>query len=147
MNMQQLKGFVSLEHRKRDLDAELKQIKQQLDDLERLLVPQFIEDGVQKLTVDGRTVSVGEDIYASPLRDREEVVAALGESGLGQYITPNYNANSLTAFVREVAREVKVNAEAQGAIYDEDDVFKALPPRLADALKISFVHVLRSRQA
>jgi 8-amino-7-oxononanoate synthase len=37
MNMPQLKEFVCLENRKRNLDAELKQVKQQLDDLERVL--------------------------------------------------------------------------------------------------------------
>ena len=45
MNQEQLKGFVCLEKRKRDLDAELKQVKQQIDDLEQALIPQFIELG------------------------------------------------------------------------------------------------------
>ena len=43
MNQEQLKGFVCLEKRKRDLDAELKHVKQQIDDLEQALIPQFIE--------------------------------------------------------------------------------------------------------
>ena len=38
MNQEQLKGFVCLEKRKRDLDAELKQVKQQIDDLEQALI-------------------------------------------------------------------------------------------------------------
>ena len=45
MNQEQLKGYVCLEKRKRDLDAELKQVKQQIDDLEQALIPQFIELG------------------------------------------------------------------------------------------------------
>ncbi len=110
MNMQQLREFVSLENRKKDLDAELKAVKQQLDELEDALIPQFIEDGVQRMTVDGRTVSIQQDMYASPLNDRDEVVDALKQSELGQYVAENYNSNSLTAFVREVKREVELRA-------------------------------------
>lgn len=147
MNMQQLRGFVSLENRKKDLDAEIKSVKQQLDDLEEALVPQFIEDGVQRMTVDGRTVSIQQDVYASPLNDREDVVDALKQSELGQYVAENYNTNSLTAFVREVKRDVELRAQSENRMYTEDDVRSALPEPLGRALKISFVHKLSSRKA
>ena len=147
MNMQQLREFVSLENRKKDLDAELKSVKQQLDDLEEALVPQFIEDGVQRMTVDGRTVSIQQDVYASPLNDREDVVDALKQSELGQYVAENYNTNSLTAFVRELKRDVELRAKNENRIYTEDDVRAALPGPLGRALKISFVHKLSSRKA
>jgi vacuolar-type H+-ATPase subunit I/STV1 len=147
MNIQQLREFVSLENRKKDLDAELKAVKQQLDDLEEALVPQFIEDGVQRMTVDGRTVSIQQDVYASPLNDREDVVDALKQSELGQYVAENYNTNSLTAFVRELKRDVELRAKGENRMYTEDDVRAALPEPLGRALKISFVHKLSSRKA
>lgn len=147
MNMEQLKEFVCLENRKRDLDAELKATKQKLDDLEQVLVPQFIDDGVQRMTVDNRTVSLAQDIYASPINERAEVVAALKASELGQYVAENYNSNSLTAFVREVARDVAAVAVRERRPYDEGEVLRALPHPLSKALKVSFVHSLRSRQA
>ena len=146
MNMEQLKEFVCLENRKRDLDAELKATKQKLDDLEQVLVPQFIDDGVQRMTVDNRTVSLAQDIYASPPSERADVVAALKASELGQYVAENYNTNSLTAFVREVARDVAILAEREGRPYGEDEVLQALPKPLGTALKVSFVHSLRSRK-
>jgi hypothetical protein len=146
MNLEQLKEFVCLENAKKDLDAELKQVKQKLDDLEQALVPQFIQDGVQKMTVDGRTVALVHDIYASPMYDRDDVVTALKESELGQYVAENYNTNSLTAFVREVKREVEAQAQQEQRPYDEDDIRAALPKPLGQALKISFVHKLSSRK-
>src|SRR6266567_6961936 len=107
MNQQQLKEFVCLEKRKRDLDAELKQVKQQIDDLEQVLIPQFAEMGENpSVRVDGLTISLVQEVYASPLNDREEVADALKRSELGQYVAENYNSNSLSAYVREVAREV-----------------------------------------
>lgn len=147
MNMEQLKEFVCLENRKRDLDAELKGVKAKLDELEEALVPQFIEAGLTKATVDGRTVSLAQEIYASPLDGRERVVEALKASELAQYVSENYNTNSLSAFVREVARDVAAQAEREDRIFTEEDVRAALPAPLGLALKISFVHTLRSRKA
>jgi hypothetical protein len=150
MNMEQLRDFVSLENRKRDLDAELKATNQKLDELEDLIIPQFIEAGVPSIavTVDGstRTLSIYPDVYASPLNDRAEVAAALKASELGQYVAENYNSNSLTAYVREVWREVVQAAQRESRIATEDDVRAALPRPLGDAIKISLVHKLSSRK-
>jgi hypothetical protein len=49
MNMDQLKEFVCLETRKRELDSELKAIAARIDDLEQALVPQFLADGVASM--------------------------------------------------------------------------------------------------
>jgi len=129
MNIEMLKEFVCLENRK------------------RVLIPQFIEAGLTKATVDGRTVSLAQEIYASPLDGRERVVEALKASELAQYVSENYNTNSLSAFVREVARDVAAQAEREERIFTEEDVRAALPAPLGLALKISFVHTLRSRKA
>ena len=147
MNTEQLRGFVSLETRKKELDAELKGVKQQLDDLEQLLIPQFIEAGFDSVKVDGRTVSLVQEVYASPLYDRAEVVAALKKSDLGQYVAENYHTNSVAAFVREVAREVRERCRQEDRMFDEAAILAALPAPLGPTLKISFVHSLRSRKA
>jgi hypothetical protein len=150
MNMEQLREFVSLENRKRDLDAELKAANQRLDELEDLIIPQFIEAGVPSIavTVDGstRTLSIYPDVYASPLNGRTEVAAALKASELGQYVAENYNSNSLTAYVREVWREVLLLARQQNRVAGEEDVRAALPKPLGEVLKISLVHKLSSRK-
>ena len=75
MNMEPLREFVSLETREKQLDAELKAAKQRLDELEAVIIPLFIEEGVPSMTVevDGvkRTLSIYPDVYASPLNGRE----------------------------------------------------------------------------
>jgi hypothetical protein len=147
MNMEQLKEFVALEKRKRELDSELKQIAARLDDLEQALVPQFLNDGVNSLRIDGRLVYLAQEIYAGPLNDRAQVIAALKASELGQYISENYNTQSLKAFVREVAEEVRLRCEQQERLFTEEEVRAALPAPLGAALKISFVHSLRTRKA
>jgi CHAT domain-containing protein len=147
MNMEQLKEFVALETRKRELDSELKSIAARIDDLEQTLVPQFLSDGVASMKVDGRTVYIAQDIHASPANDRAEVIAALKRSELGQYVSENYNTQSLRAFVREVADEVRLRCQQQNRLFTEEEVRTALPKPLAESLKVSFVHSLRSRKA
>ena len=150
MNLEQLREFVSLENRKRDLDAQLKETNQRLAELEDLIIPQFVEAGVPSMavTVDGatRTLSIYPDVYASPLNDRTEVAAALKASELGQYVAENYNSNSLTAYVREVWREVVERANKEQRVATEADVFAALPEPLEGVLKISLIHKLSSRK-
>ena len=146
MNMEQLKEFVALETRRRELDSELKAIAARIDDLEQALLPQFLADGVASMKVDGRTVYIAQDIYASPAGDRAEVITALKRSNLGQYVSENYNTQSLRAYVREVAEEARLRCQQQDRLFTEEEVRRALPSPLSEALKVSFVHSLRSRR-
>ena len=147
MNMEQLKEFVALEKRKRDLDAELKAVAARLDDLEQALVPQFVTDGVASMKLDGYTVYLAQDVYASPLNGRSQVIAALKASELAQYVSENYNTQSLKAFVRELAEEVRLRCQQQERLFTEEEVRAALPAPLGNSLKICFVHSLRTRKA
>ncbi len=148
MNMEPLREFVSLETRKKELDADLKATKQRLDELEQQIIPMFVEEGVPSMTVevDGvkRTLSIYPDVYASPLNDREEVVDALKQSGLDQYVAENYNTNSLTSYVREIWKELLATAGREKRIVTEDDLRSALPLILAGTLKLSIIHKLSS---
>lgn len=147
MNMTTLKEFVALHEQKRQLDADLKRVTAEIADMQEVLVPQFIEDGVQSMNVDGRTVYLQKDIYAGPINDQEDVVEALKASDLGQYVAENYNAQSLKAYVREIAKEVEMVCQRDEQIYDEQKILQALPPKLAESIKVSFIHSLRTRKA
>ncbi|HZT29223.1 MAG TPA: hypothetical protein VFA33_05035 [Bryobacteraceae bacterium] len=148
MNLEPLREFVSLENHKRDLNADLKATQQRLDELEGTIIPMFIEEGVPSMTVevDGakRTLSIYPDVYASPLNDREEVVDALKQSELGQYVAENYNTQSLTAYVREIWKELRQVATRAERIVTDDDLRAALPAPLQAVLKISIIHKLSS---
>ena len=97
------------EQRKRNWTPNSKQVKQQLDELEEAScrsssrTVSSINDGRRPHPLLRLT-----DIYASPLNDREEVVAALKQSELGQYVAENYNTNS--------AHRVRARGKARGRI-------------------------------
>lgn len=148
MNIEQLKRFVALTEEKKALDEKKKQIDAELDEVEVSIVKDFEAEGVQKMSIDGRTVYLAEDLYCSPLEgDREAVIKALRSAGMRSMVKPNYNTQTLTAYVREIGKSAREACEAAGELFDEEKLRAALPRQLAKTLKVSFVHVLRSRKA
>jgi hypothetical protein len=146
MNTAELKEFVALEDEKADIKARLRAIESRLGELDESLTKQFLDDGIQSTRIDGRTVYLHRDIYASAKDgDKEAVVAALKACDLGQYVKEDYNANSLKAYVREMVREAEDRARAEGRVID--DPAKALPEHLAATLNISTVFSVSSRRS
>lgn len=144
MNTAELKEFVALEKEKATLKARLKVIESRLTELDESIAAQFVSDGVQSMRIDGRTVYLHRDIYASAKDGaRDAVVAALRDCDLGQYVKEDYNANSLTAYVREMVREAEEQARTENRVID--DPAEALPAGLAASLKISTVFSVSSR--
>jgi hypothetical protein len=144
VNTADLKEFVALEKEKAQLNGRLKVINQRLEVLDGAITEEFVKDGIQSMRVDGRTVYLHRDIYASPKDgERAAVVEALKECDLSQYIKEDYNANSLTAFVREMVREAEEQARLEKRVLV--DPAGALPAGLAAKLNVSTVFSVSSR--
>ena len=146
MNAAKLKEFVKLEGEKSDIKTRLKAIETRLGELDESLTRQFIEDGIQSTNIDGRTVYLHREIFASAKNgDKEAVVTALKACDLGQYVREDYNANSLKAFVREMVKEAEEQARLEKRVID--DPATAVPPQLAATLNISTVFSVASRRS
>lgn len=143
MNSEHLKELVTLHKRKEALAAELEQTDTRIDELKQMLLPQFLTDACQSIRIDGRLVSLTQDVYASPAEDRKTVCAALREADLADFVEANYNTNTVKAYVRELAREVKEECLRDQRIFDEDALRARLPGPLRNALRIGFLHTLR----
>ena len=129
MNTDELKRFVALEERRRQLEAEIDTIKAEVAELEQRLLPQFEQGGLQRVSIDGRTVYVERRIWAKA-RDgnKSAVCRALKRCHLGDYVEETFNTNSLSAYVRELERDGR-----------------PMPPSLAKVLEVSEVFRLRTR--
>jgi len=131
MNTEELKRFVALEERRRQLEAEVDTLKAEAAELEQRLLPQFEQEGFEKITVDGRTVYVERRLWAKAKDgDKAAVCKALKRARLGDYVEETFNTNSLSAYVRELDREDR-----------------ALPPSLREVLEVSEVFKLRTRRS
>ena len=131
MNTDELKRFVALEERRRQLEAEVDTIKAEATELEQRLLPQFEQEGFEKISIDGRTVYVERKLWAKA-RDgnKAAVCKALKRARLGDYVEETFNTNSLSAYVRELDREER-----------------RLPPSLREVLEVSEVFKLRTRRS
>lgn len=143
INSDHLKELVTLHKRKESLDHELEMTTTRMDELKQMLLPQFLTDACQSIRIDGRLVSITQDVYASPAADRPSVCKALREADLAEFVEANYNTNTVKAYVRELAREVKEECLREQRLFDEDALRDRLPPPLRNALRIGFLHTLR----
>ena len=131
MNTQELKRFVALEERRRQLETEVDAIKAEASELESRLLPQFEQSGTERIAIDGRTVYVERKLWAKAKDgDKPAVCKALKRAHLGDYVEETFNTNSLSAYVRELDREER-----------------PLPSSLRDVLEVSEVFKLRTRRS
>ena len=147
--------FAVLDDMKKDLEAKLKTVKQEMAELESQIVEQSLEEGVESMTVkvghddEGnpirRTVYRRRDLYAgradngggSPISE-EQLHEALREAGLEDYINEKVNANSLSAYVRGFDPDRRLSPE---------EIVQQLPLPLQGAVKVSEKLSVRSTKA
>jgi len=125
MNTDELKRFVALEERRKQLEAEVETIKAESSELEVRLLPQFEQSGTERIAIDGRTVYVERKLWAKAKDgDKPSVCKALKRCRLGDYVEETFNTNSLSAYVRELDREGKQLSPALAMVLDISEVFK-----------------------
>ena len=131
MNTEELKRFISLEERRRQLETEIDTVKAEAAQLEQLLLPEFERSGVEKVSMDGRTVYLERKLWAKAKDGNKAAVCkALKRAHLGDFVEETFNTNSLSAYVRELDREER-----------------PLPSSLRDVLEVSEVFKLRTRRS
>lgn len=122
LDMDKIRRYREIYDAEKAADAEADALKEERIELEKELVAMFAENGLQNLNVDGRTVFLHRTVFAQrkPGATAEDVVAALVADGAGDLVKRNVNANTLSAWVRELT---------------EDDDAEGLPPHVAEVLE------------
>jgi hypothetical protein len=118
LNTQSVNKLVELTIRKRELEAQVKEIAHEIAEVEESLLEQFGEAGISSVRAEGGTVSMSRQLWATCREGNyERACAALRAAGLDEFVQPRFNANSLSAYFRELDREGKpIPAEIDGAI-------------------------------
>lgn len=149
MDTEPIRRFVSLEQRKKELDAELKEATKELADAREAAIEALLTAGLDAAEVDGRRIALSQKASARPVEDREAVIQAIKASPVSGYVAEDYNTRSLDSFVTEVLDDVRHRAKDEDwdHLYTEEDVRTALPESLRAVLKVSFFYVLSSTKA
>lgn len=121
----QLKKFVELRNRHKELKAELDAIENEIDLIESPLIEHMVAEGVPRLSIGSHTIYVRTDTWAGVDRKDGEATddayeranSALVASGHESLIKSRFLPQSLTAVVREMRNSgEEFPAEWQGAI-------------------------------
>ena len=140
MNTDKLRKYVTLTAQKRELMAELDELRECMDVLEAELVEAFADEGIQNVNLDGHTVYLQSQLWAGPVEgDYERACDALDACGLSEFVGRRFNSNTLSAWVRE-------HVQTEGGNYPEN-IEEALPVALAGAIKVDRKWSVRVRKA
>jgi hypothetical protein len=147
MNNELITQYVCLADRKRELDSEAKRTAHEMKLLGDRVINELINAGFEKVTVEGRTVAIKEDIYVSARCDDDELVTALKAAELAQYVAPeSYNKSSIEKYVRELWKDLRGGGKRPN-IVTEQNLREALPVAVSGLLNIVFVHKISNVQA
>lgn len=124
------KQYSTLLTEKKQAEAVLRTLKEEIARLEPLVLDEMRSHQMDKLNLDGHTLYIHRILITKPKSEREEVVEALRTAGLDDLLAENYNANQLSAYVRDVL--------ASG---------EELPSTLSAAVDVEEIVSVRGRQA
>jgi hypothetical protein len=105
----------------------------QLKEKRRALEEQALEimsvSGLDKITVNGRTVYCAQNVVAKLLQDRQMVAEALAKHGFASMVKYDYNTRSLNALIKEFLDE------------------GGIPEELSKYIEPCYISQIRSRKA
>lgn len=128
--------FVELERTRRQLEEATKENDAKRAAVNKALLDDFAEVGIQNISVEGLRLYVREDKFVNKCKefDSDAICVLLEEEGLGYLVKPGYNATSLkAAIVEQVEAEIKPNEDFRIA------VARVVSPRLREALNIGTI--------
>lgn len=119
--------YAELMRRKRNLQAEIRDLNEQLSEVESRLLSWMDQNALQKVrTRGGATISRMRDLTIAAVNDSDELSAAIKRAKLGWMLTAN--RSKLKAWIKERCRD-----EATG---DWEPDVRQLPPSLQKEIKL-----------
>ena len=102
-----VRTYAQLATRRADLDDEIAAVKARMEEIHPAVLEHFQVSGTQRTTVDGRTLYLKRDLYVGRANGitQERACEALREAGLGDFVAERYNANTVSAYMRELDRQ------------------------------------------
>lgn len=110
---------IALTKRIEALKLELTPLEDKLKALQPQLIAEFERTGDQRRTVDGKTAYLHRQlwVYAAEGVEKQAVMQALKAAGLNDYVNETFNVQSVSAFARELEKDV--DWEDSGALLED----------------------------
>jgi hypothetical protein len=139
-----LDQYVSLTEAKRELERELRMVKEQITPLQEQLLEEFAERGIsgERHAASGKLVSITRRIWARARDGSSKHLAAEAmakDPELSTFVELGWNTNSVSAYFRELATAQKDAGEPV------TDLSTLVPVELRDVLELTEDHILSVR--
>lgn len=132
VDLDAVRELIRLRERKSELNGKLSDVEDRLKKLTPILLDEFAQAGVQRITVDGKTIYHSRRVWVGRADgvDLEEFMDVLREEGLGDLVKASVNSQTISAWYRE-----------------QEDLGEPIPDRLSEVMKVSEVFDLGVRKA
>lgn len=125
LDMDDVRRFIELTEKKRELDAEIRALNEQLGELDERLQEGFVQDGVDKITADGFTVYIRKQFWAS-VAGRD----ALGKTESTLRAIDVLRANGLSHMVT-------LGTQSVSSLFRDEEAVAELPPDVREAFEVT----------
>jgi hypothetical protein len=98
------KDFVTLHAQKKRLENQLKDVKYAIQQKEQFLIDNLQTNDMSKISISGKTCYTKVNTYAV-ISNKQAAIQLLKENGYGDFVTENYNTNSISKLVRDLLDE------------------------------------------
>ena len=104
-----IKSYAAMFVKRQALEDQVEKIKLELKALEPVVLSYFERNGVDRQSIDGRTVAPRHQLWASRNSEcsQKDMHDALIASGLAEYATESMNHQSMSAYVREIWKDLQ----------------------------------------
>jgi hypothetical protein len=136
-------AYAAMIDERKDLSTRLKAIEIQIDKITPRLMNYFETSGITSVRVNRVTIFLRRELWARPKLsgDRNRVCLALQAAGMGHFVEPNYNAQTLSAWVRNLEDQHIEEITEQGKT-----VADFLPPGVAAVLSVEPTWKIQGRK-
>lgn len=98
--MEKIKQLIEIKKQLDELDAQTKKLKAEFEALGPEVIQYLEQEGLDRVTMDGRTVFVRRQLWASVKKD-PFALDILRDNGLGDFIEEKVNSQRISSYVRE----------------------------------------------
>jgi hypothetical protein len=105
IDSEKLQRLVELERQIDDLEEQLAPLTKERKKLRETLLNQWVEFGAQRTTMNGYTIYLERKVWGSYPQGKAAAIDALQEAGMGEYVNPDFQHQSVSKLVRELEKE------------------------------------------
>lgn len=99
--MEKVKRIIEIKKQLDELDAQTKKLKAEFDALEPEVITYLEQEGLDRVTLDGRTVSIRRQLWASVNKENPFALDILRDNGLEGFIEEKVNSQRISGYIRE----------------------------------------------